>query len=414
MRCKLPVFLAVLTAATPAFGQALSLDEAIRLGELHSPRLAAQRHALAASAEQIGRAAELPDPKLRLGIENLPVTGDDRLRYDRDFMTMRSIGLMQEFPNAAKRAARNARAESLRDLESANLRVQVSALRREIATAWLEVHYAERVRDALEQQAGQFRLQTDAVAAGIARGRQNAAESFVLRQALEQANDRVIEQERRLERARLALGVWIGDAARRALGPPPDTTHIAPSREQLAERLARHPQLRALERREAVARAEADVARSARKADWSLEVGYQHRLPAFENMITVMATFDLPWQTGRRQDRDIASRLAEVEQARAMREDERRVREAELRGWLADFDSAARRIERLEGIQIPLARERASAAAAAYRGARGELAPVLEAGRAVTESEIDLTQALAERGRAWANLSYLYAEESEQ
>ena len=414
MRFTALVFLAALVAATSAFGQVLTLDEAIRLGELHSPRLAAQRHALAASAEQVGRAAELPDPKLRLGIENLPVTGDDRLRYDRDFMTMRSIGLMQEFPNAAKRAARNARAERLRDLESANVRVQVSALRREIATAWLEVHYTERVREALERQAGQFRLQADAVAAGIARGRQNAAESFLLRQALEQANDRLIEQERRLERARLALGVWIGDAARRSLGPSPDTARLTPPREELLDRLSQHPQLRALERREAVARAEADVASSARKADWSLEVGYQHRLPAFDNMITVMATFDLPWQTGRRQDRDIASRLAEVEQARAMREDERRVREAELRGWLADFDSAARRIERLEGIQIPLARERASAAAAAYRGARGELAPVLEAGRAVTDTEIDFTQALAERGRAWASLSYLYAEESEQ
>ena len=407
------VLLAALAAA-PALAQPLSLEDALRAGEAQSPRLAAQRSMLASVSEQVGRAGELPDPKLRLGIENLPITGDDRLRYDRDFMTMRSIGLMQEFPNAAKRAARNARAERQRELESANVRVQASALRREIATAWLGVHYAERVRDALERQAGQFRLQADAVAAGVARGRQNAAESFTLRQALEQANDRVIEQERRLERARLALGVWIGDAARRELGPPPDTAQLAPSREQLVERLARHPQLRALEQREAVARAEADVARSASKGDWSLEVGYGHRLPAFENMITVMATFDLPWQTGRRQDRDIASRLAEVEQARAMREDERRVREAELRGWLADFDAAARRIERFERIQLPLARERASAAAAAYRGARGELAPVLEAGRAVSETEIELIRVLAERGQAWSNLRYLYAGESEQ
>jgi outer membrane protein TolC len=63
---------------------------------------------------------------------------------------------------------------------------------------------------------------------------------------------------------------------------------------------------------------------------------------------------------------------------------------------------------------LPLARERASAAAAAFRGARSELAPVLEAERAVTETEIELVQALAERGRAWANLSYLYPGEGEQ
>jgi outer membrane protein TolC len=407
------VLVAALPVA-PAQAQPLSLQEALHSAQTQSPRLIAQRFAADAAAEQVGRAAELPDPKLRLGLENLPVTGEDRLRYDRDFMTMRSVGLMQEFPNADKRAARNARASRQHELESANVQSQLSSLRRDVAAAWLEVHYAERGREALERRARQFRLQADAVAAGLARGRQNAAESFMLQQALESANVRVIEQQRQIERARLALGVWIGAAARRELGPPPDTAGLAYEREQLLARLGRHPSLRAIELREALARAEVDLARSARKSDWALELGYAHRRPSFDNMVTVMATFELPWQTGRRQDRDVASRIAELEQARALREDEKRVREAELRGWMADFDSASRRIERFERALLPLARERASAAAAAFRGARSELAPVLEAERAVTETEIELIQTLAERGRAWANLSYLYPGEGEQ
>lgn len=407
------VLLATLALA-PVQAQPLSLQEALRAAETQSPRLIAQRFAAHAAAEQVGRAAELPDPKLRLGLENLPVTGEDRLRYERDFMTMRSIGLMQEFPNADKRAARNVRAARQYELEGANVQAQVSSLRREIASAWLEVHYAERGREALERRARQFRLQADAVSAGLARGRQNAAESFMLQLALESAKVRVIEQERQIERARLALGIWIGAAARRELGSPPDTAHLAFEPGRLLERLERHPALRTIELREALARAEVDVARSSKKSDWALELGYAQRRPSFDNMITVMATFELPWQTGRRQDRDVASRIAELEQARALREDEKRVREAELRGWIADFDSASRRIERFERALLPLARERVSAATAAFRGARGELAPVLEAERAVTETEIELIQALAERGRAWASLSYLYPGEGEQ
>ncbi len=408
--------LALVTALAGAQAQAqpLSLQDALRTAEAQSPRLIAQRFAAQAAAEQVGRAAELPDPKVRLGVENLPVTGEDRLRYDRDFMTMRSVGLMQEFPNADKRAARNIRASRMHELEGANVQVQRSALQREIATAWLEVHYAERVREALERRARQFRLQADAVSAAISRGRQGAADSFTLRQALESANVRVIEQERQVERSRLALGVLIGAAARRELGPAPDTGQLPQAQERLLERLERHPVLRSVEQREALARAEVELARSARKSDWALELGYAQRRPSFDNMITVMATFELPWQTGRRQDRDVASRLAELEQVRALREDEKRVREAELRGWLADFESAARRIERFERALLPLARERAAAAAAAFRGARGELAPVLEAEGAVTETEIELIQALAERGRAWANLSYLFPVEGEQ
>ncbi|MDH5579589.1 MAG: TolC family protein, partial [Betaproteobacteria bacterium] len=297
--------LAAVLAAAPAQAQPLSLQEALRTAETQSPRLSAQRFAADAAAAQVGRAAELPDPKLRLGLENLPVTGEDRLRYDRDFMTMRSVGLMQEFPNADKRAARNVRATRMHELEGANVQAQRSALQREIATAWLDVHYAERVREALERRVRQFRLQADAVSAAISRGRQNAADSFMLRQALEGASVRVIEQERQVERSRLALSVLIGAAARRELAPAPDTGQLLHAQERLLERLERHPALRTVEEREALARAEVELARSARKSDWALELGYAQRRPSFDNMITVMATFELPWQTGRRQDRDV-------------------------------------------------------------------------------------------------------------
>jgi outer membrane protein TolC len=131
-------------------------------------------------------------------------------------------------------------------------------------------------------------------------------------------------------------------------------------------------------------------------------------------MLTVMVSLDLPWQKERRQDRDIAARLAEVDQARATRENARRMHEAEVRGWLADFDTAQRRIERFERILAPLARERSSAALAAYQGGRGELGAVLEAQRAITETELALIQAFAERARAWASLNYLYPQGSRQ
>lgn len=394
--------------AGPAAAQSLSLEEALRSGETQSPRVAAQRSMVGSAQAQIGRAGELPDPKLRLGIENLPVSGSDRFRYDRDFMTARSVGLAQEFPNAAKREARNLRAERLHDAEGASLAAQRAAVRRDIAAAWLEAHYAEQARDALQRLAKQFELQIQAVGAGIARGRQAAAESFMLRQTLEQANDRVIEQDRMVARARIMLASWIGDEAKRPLGDPPDTSRLTHPREDLLAQLTEHPQLKVLDQRENLARAEVDLARSTRRTDWMLEVGYGQRRPYFDNMLTVMVSFDLPWQTERRQDRDVASRLAELELARATREDARRMHEAEVRGWLADFDAAERRIERFQRVLTPLSRQRREAALAAYQGGRAELGPVLEAERAMTETDLGLIHALSERAKAWANLNYLY------
>lgn len=398
-------------AAAPAAGQRLPLEEALRLGELQSPRLSAQRHALSSAQEQIGRATELPDPRLRLGIENLPVTGAERFRYDRDFMTMRAVGVMQEFPNSSKREARGARAARMRDVERTMLGSQRAMLYRDIAAAWLDSHFAQRARTAQERLVGQLQAQADTSAAGVARGRQSAAESFMVRGAVEQARDRLLDMERLVERAGYALAALLGDEAKRPLAAPPDLDRLAHRPEALVERLHDHPQLRLLDVRQELARAEVELARASRKSDWSLEVGYGYRKPAFDNMLTVMLSIDLPWQAERRQDRDVASRLAELEQARALREDARRIHEAEVRGWLADYEAGTRRMERYRSLQLPLARERAEAAIAAYRGGRGELAPLLDAQRAVTDTELALIAVEGERARAWAALNYLYPHE---
>lgn len=273
---------------------------------------------------------------------------------------------------------------------------------------WLEVHYAERALEVLEHLAGSFKLQIEAVASGVAGGRQNAAESFALRQAEERAFDRVLEQRRQVERARIALATWIGPAAQRALAAAPDTAKLPVPREDLLARLAAEPMLRVFGEREDLARADVVLARTTKESDWSLEVGYAQRSPDFSNMLSVMVSLDLPWQSERRQDRDVAARLALAERARAEREDARRTREAEVRGWLADFDSAAARLARVESLQQPLARERAEAALAAYRGGRGELGPVLEATRNQTETELALVGAQTARARAWVRLAHLY------
>jgi len=385
----------------------LSLAEALRAGQAQAPRLAAQRFAIAAADQQVGRAGELPDPKLRLGLENLPLEGPGKFRYDYDSMTQRTIGIAQEFPNSAKRMARDDRAARQRDFEQANLAVQRASVQREIATAWFDLHYAEQVRQKLVKLAGQYRLQSDAAVPGVARGRQSAADGYALRTAFEQANDRILEQERAVQKARIALAAWIGSDAARPLAVPPDVGRFAHPPEHLVAGIEEHPVQRVLFERESLARAEVELAKSTRERDWSLEVGYAQRGPNFDNMISVVVAIDLPIAKERRQERDIASKLAEVAQAQAQREDARRMHEVEVRGLLADWTTAGKRIERYDAVLLPLARERAQAALAAYQGGRGELAAVLEADRALVETELARVQSESDRARAWAALNYL-------
>jgi outer membrane protein TolC len=181
----------------------------------------------------------------------------------------------------------------------------------------------------------------------------------------------------------------------------------------LLDNLHEHPELKAYAEREALARTDVALAANSKKSDWSLEVAYGQRGPAFSNMISVMVSIDLPWEAEKRQDRDLAAKRLLADQAQAQAEEARRMHEAELRGFYADWQTAGVRIERFEKLLLPLARERVAAALAAYRGGRGEVGVVLEARRAETEARLGFVQSQLERARAWAKLNFLLPHEGQ-
>ena len=158
------VLLAALSGV--AHAQPLGLAEALRLAEARSPQLAAQRAAAEAASVLVPAARENPDPKLVAGIENVPVEGSDRWSLNADFMTMRRIGVMQEFVRGEKRDLRESRAAAEARRELAVLEMQRADLRREVATAWIERAYAERSQALLDALATAKRSQPTASPAG--------------------------------------------------------------------------------------------------------------------------------------------------------------------------------------------------------------------------------------------------------
>src|SRR5471032_783666 len=93
------------TLAIPVFGATseLSLTQAQQLALQRSRQLASSDHAADAARQLAIACNQLPDPVLKAGIENLPVSGADRFSLGNDFMTMRSVGVSQELTAASKR-----------------------------------------------------------------------------------------------------------------------------------------------------------------------------------------------------------------------------------------------------------------------------------------------------------------------
>jgi outer membrane protein TolC len=391
-------------AAEPA----LSLDEALAIATRDSSLLSAQRSAIFAAQESTVSARELPDPKLRLGIENLPVDGPDRYSVTRDFMTMRKIGVAQDFPRAEKREIKGRRAESQLAREQAMLADTHAALRRDVATAWMERFYAGQMAQIIEQQYAETVLQRDALQAGVAANRTSSTERLALEVTLQTLLDRRAEFDKQSARAQATLSRWLGDAARRPLAPPTEFTSAG----SIGTHVPHHPHVQSLERQIDIAQSEADLAKAATKSDWGMELSYQQRGPTYSNMVSLQVSIDLPLFTDRRQNRDAAAKLALVEQARALREDGLRQHLAEAATAQAEYEAATARLKRFDDALLPLARDHVTLSLAAYRGGIGTLASVLEARRTEIDLRLQKLQLAAEQGRARAQLMYFLPEEN--
>ena len=388
-------------------GTLLTLPEAQRLAVARSRQLVAQDSAVTAAREMAVAAGQLPDPVATLGVNNLPVNGPDQFSLTRDFMTMTSVGVMQEFTRAEKREARADRFAREAEKSFAERRASIAAIQRDTALAWLDRYYAEAMRTVISEQSRQAQLEIEAAESAYRAGRGNLADILAARSALVLLDDRASEVGRKLSAAKIALARWIGNDADAPLAgiPAIDAIRIDPT--TLDQDVPHHPELAALAKKEEVAAAEVRMAQSNKKADWSLALMYSQRGPAYSNMISVNVSVPLQWDQKNRQDREVAAKLAMLDQARAEREDMLRAHTAEVRAMIAEWENDRERRSRYEREVLPLATERTQATLAAYRGAKASITDLLMARRNEIDMRLQALQLDMDTARLWAQLNFL-------
>ncbi len=388
-------------------GDVLTFEQALRLSQARSQQLVAQNHATAAARDMAVSAAQQPDPVLKLGINNLPINGPDRFSVTRDFMTMRSVGLMQEFTRQDKRLARSMRFEREAQASEASRAQALAQLQRDTAMAWLDLYYQERMLALVKAQRDEIRLQVEATEVAYRGGRGSQTEVLAARAALAQVDDRIDQAMREVSTAQTALRRWTGRAADTPLGDAPDTRHVPSHLNDLESTLTAHPDITVLIRQEEMAQADADLARANKQADWGVELMLSQRGPGYSKMASVNVSVPLQWDQKSRQDRDLAAKLATVEQMRAQREEATREHLSQVTAMLQTWQSSRDRLRRYDSVLIPLAAERTQAALTAYRGGSGTLASVLEARRMALDTQMDRLRLDMEVARIWAQLNYL-------
>ena len=406
---KSAVFAALLTpvAAHLWAAEPLTLAEAQLIAANRSQQLVAQEAVTRAAREMAVSAGQLPDPVLKFGVDNLPVTGPDRFSVSRDFMTMRRIGLSQEITRGDKRQLKTERFE--RDAERALAQRQLvfAGLQRDTALAWLELYYSQAMRILVQQQLEETRLQGQGAEIAFRSGRGSQADVFAARAAVVLQEDRLSQIDRQSRGARLMLTRWVGTDADRPLAGQPVWQTSAIENILSVEHLKRHSQLGVVAAQLEAAQTDARMAQANTQSDWTVEAAYQQRGPSFSNMVSIGVSIPLQLDQNNRQNREVGAKLALVEEAKANYEETLRAHEAEVRGLINDWQNGKERVARYTTQLLPIAMQRTEAALTAYRVGKSDLAATLTARRDEVDTRIQALTLELETARLWAQLNYL-------
>lgn len=412
-------FAHVLMAAAlslPAVGYAvdITLEQALTSTERYSAELSANQHQVNALENMASSATQLPDPKLKFGIENLPVDGSNARRFTREGMTMQRVGIMQDYISSDKRQRKADTLSAEARKTAAGSETIRTRLQKEAALAWLDLALTEQaVSDAkvlVQESEKQVALQRAGVASG------GALPSSVLdaRLTLSAMQDRLTTAQRDVALAQTQLTQLTGIEVNHISGPLPHFTRLPAEITLLREAINQHPEILLASREADVAKARSAQSAIAATPDIGIEVYYAKRADEYEDMAGVMVTVDLPLFRSQRQDKDYAADVSRSMEANDQLTLLTRDHRAQLDTLLAQYQATQQLWQRQTEEVLPLQKQRVNLMMAQYQANKSDLSSVLEARRALLDSQLNASNAARELARTWAAIRYLTPQESAQ
>lgn len=410
---RVAVFAAGALIASAAIAQSpvpLGLHEAETLALTNEPGQAALNARSAALAERAVVVGQLPDPVLRVGMNNYPFESGD---FSTEAMTNAMIGVRQEFPPGETRSISTRQYQSM----AAELEQNADARGRDVLAAarvsWLELYYWDRAHALISESRPFFADLATITRSLYAVGRKNQQDLLRAELELSRLDDRVIEIERRRTGARAALGEWVGINAERPIAAGLPEWSRVPPLEILHSELLQHPILKAADAQIDARNAGIDLAEQRSKAGWALEAGYNYRegfMPDGEprsDMISVNVTVGLPFFRKKSVDSTLSAALYERSAAEASRQQLRRRLKSQLDAEYARWQDLTRRMSLYEERILGQTEGQARAALLAYQSDKGDFADVMRGYIDDLNSRLDHIRLQVERAQSYATLANL-------
>jgi len=402
------IFLIVLPVNTLA--NELSLVEAERLA-LEADFIIKQYNASADSLNEIAIAEEqLPDPKAKFGIMNIPVNSFDR---SQEPMTQLQFGVQQSFPRGDTLHYKRQRIEDMADVDKAKALDQKKKVLRSLRNSYLDLFLNVKTESILQQNRDLFTQLLDITQRQYAVGRDNQHD--VLRAQLELAlvDDRIAEIVGAKEIAQAELSKWIGsNSAQRPLPETfPELTTFSDV-EMIISSLADHP---LIQMEDAVVNSKEKnikIAEEQYKPGWMLDLTYGQRSgnnldgSSRDDFASAMVMVDIPLFTDKRQDKRLSASKLEHIASQYSRSDRLLELKRQVEKEHANWVRMGRRFELYETRAVVDAAQNSESTLKAYQNGQTDFTTLMRARLTELNTQLDMLKIRVDRAKSQANLLY--------
>jgi outer membrane protein TolC len=413
--CQCGIFLLLGVLALPP-ARAVTLQQVEQAALQNDPVVAADLARSAALREAAVAEGQLPDPKLKLGLFNLPL---DTFDIKQEPTTQLRFGINQAFPRGDTLQYRQRRIERQADVQQARAEDQKRKLLQAVREYFLDLYFQSRAGEIIQASRGFFVQLVEITQAQFASGRANQQDVLRAQLELSRLDDRATRIRNREEVDRSQLAKWIGDLAWQPVPAAFPSLPAVPAEARIEAAIERHPQILMTTHRIEASNQAVQIAREQYSPGWNVGLEYRKRFGENPNgtdrtdMMAAMLSFDLPLFTGQRQDKRLAASQQRAHAARLDRADRLRQLKARLKSEYANWRRLGERQALYRHKLLREAAANAEASLKAYQSGLTEFTTLMRA--RLTELEVRLADVRirVERAKARTRLLYLNVEDEQ-
>jgi outer membrane protein TolC len=349
----------------------------------NEPGLLSQQFHVQAQLEQSVADGQKMDPKLSIGLLNLPTDSYD---FDQEPVTQLKLSYIQQFPSGDSLEVKKQNTLQQSEMTKIDMALRQLDILRQVRLAYLEVVYLEKAKKTIQKNTKLFEQLVGIVQSLFSVGRNKQQDLIRAQLGVSRLDDRLAKIDQQINNQRSILARWIGVES--SLQPLADdlpqiiSVAINEEFEDSRQLLLSHPRILKLDKQLLIARNNIQMVEESLKPGYTMNFSYAYRDDAQNgteraDFLSAAITFDLPIFTDNRQDRNRLSKENEYQSLKNKRLEQIQQLASDYQQQYRDEILLTRRKQLFEENLLPQSRQQSQATLLAYQSDRASFSDVM-------------------------------------